>query len=978
MSVIEVAISRGQTAGEFRVDVVRSPAGEASALVALGEEGLLAQRSQLQEIILASALAGQRELSGVEAVVRQVGEELFTALLGSGAIAGRYQASGAVSAERGEELRVVLRIDDPALATLPWEAMYDQSAGSYVCRRNQLVRHIPVTSAPEPLSVEPPLCVLGVISSPHGLPLFDVSKEKEQLEQALAGSANDGLIHLTWAPDATWGGLQEVLLGGTWHVVHFIGHGDLSANRGQGVLALTRENGRTLFVEASQIVDLLRQARPIPRLVLLNSCSGAVASVSDLFSSTATALVRGGIGAVAAMQFQISDRASIAFARGFYSAAAHGRGVDDSVSSGRVAMLGLGAKTLEWIAPVLYLRGRDSRLFRVGTGAAATRGVSTAAYAAGRLESRSLADVSAEFVDRMGRRRTAYPLDMSLAELHRHDLFVPSRVTHYHDRASRAVAHAPLTIASSLSAGQTVLLLGEPGSGKSLTLFAVAVELATGQGYPIPIRAIDLGAFVSSPAWRQAKLRTGKKPTILIDGLDEAASKVDREFAAMLCDVAQHANALITSRAREYEDILAYEIADIGIDQVLYLQPWKLEGEFADYVSRLVAQGLAEASLYEQVASSPELINLVRRPLYARMLTYIGGSGTHVIADTATLYSQYLNKLGQSGDYATRAITHDQSKPAMEIWQAAARYLHLKELSADEIPLQALLSYLERIESNPAVVRRAIESIVDRRIVGGEEVGEYLHYSFYEYLLAREVSEEIIEARTLEDAVRVLRKDLSREVRHLLTGELRRRPDIDLTATLIRLYRDVRTDTALAATDMLAVCNLLLYLTSRTNSRSAEQIASMLADEVETFLLQAGYWALCHIGWPPALELFFDLLERSAEMRDECRGYFLYYYGDLPWGDLPFKDVAPYVSHHRTNRKMLDIFASSEYGQIPPAQRCMDLYTFLDIHLARGEPIARRDGHLIRHIWLDLEASDIATPIRVRMREMVKKTCGSV
>jgi hypothetical protein len=55
----------------------------------------------------------------------------------------------------------------------------------------------------------------------------------------------------------------------------------------------------------------------------------------------------------------------VAFARGFYTAIAHGRGVDDAVSSGRVAILGISDRTLEWITPVLYLRGRDTHLFAI-------------------------------------------------------------------------------------------------------------------------------------------------------------------------------------------------------------------------------------------------------------------------------------------------------------------------------------------------------------------------------------------------------------------------------------------------------------------------------------------------------------------------------------------------------------------------------------------------------------------------------------
>ncbi|HEY1001218.1 MAG TPA: CHAT domain-containing protein [Streptosporangiaceae bacterium] len=367
MTVIEVAIGPGGVRGMFKVEVVASPAGEASATVELDAEALLARRGLLQQAVLASAVSSRRVLPETEQPVREAGQALFAALLGAGEVAGRYRASAAVAAERGEGLRVVLRIDAPALAGLPWEAMFDQAAGVYVCRRDQLVRHVPAASVPAPLRVRPPLRILGVVSSPRGLPPLDVEKEQDQLTRALARPVGQGLAELCWAPSATWADLQDLLLDGEWHVLHFIGHGDFDPGRDEGVLALTREDGRADLVAARRLVDLLRQARPVPRLVVLNSWSGAAAGVSDLFSGTAAALVRGGVSAVAAMQYEISDPAAVAFARGFYAAVARGRGVDDAVSSGRVAILGTGDQTLEWVTPVLYLRGHDTRLFTLPT-----------------------------------------------------------------------------------------------------------------------------------------------------------------------------------------------------------------------------------------------------------------------------------------------------------------------------------------------------------------------------------------------------------------------------------------------------------------------------------------------------------------------------------------------------------------------------------------------------------------------------------
>jgi len=179
----------------------------------------------------------------------------------------------------------------------------------------------------------------------------------------LARPCSDGLIEVHWAAEATWSALQDLLLSDRWHVLHFIGHGDFDLDRDEGGLFLTREDGRPDLVEADRLVDLLREARPMPRLVVLNSCSGATTGVSDLFAGTAAALVRGGVSAVAAMQWPITDNAACAFARGFYTAIAYARGVDEATRSGRIAIAGTHARTLEWVTPVMYLRGPDSHLF---------------------------------------------------------------------------------------------------------------------------------------------------------------------------------------------------------------------------------------------------------------------------------------------------------------------------------------------------------------------------------------------------------------------------------------------------------------------------------------------------------------------------------------------------------------------------------------------------------------------------------------
>ena len=248
MTVIEVAIGPGGVPGMFQVEVVASPAGEASATVELDAESLLARRGLLQQAVLASAVPSRRVLPETEQPVREVGEVLFAGLLGAGEVAGRYRAAAAVAAERGEGLRVVLRIDDPALAGLPWEAMYDQAAGAYVCRQDQLVRHVPVASVPAPLRVGRRCGSWAWSPPPAACPRWTWTRSRTSWPGRWPGPAGQGLAELHWAPSATWADLQDLLLDGEWHVLHFIGHGDFDPGRDEGVLALTREDGRADLV----------------------------------------------------------------------------------------------------------------------------------------------------------------------------------------------------------------------------------------------------------------------------------------------------------------------------------------------------------------------------------------------------------------------------------------------------------------------------------------------------------------------------------------------------------------------------------------------------------------------------------------------------------------------------------------------------------------------------------------------------------
>ncbi|WP_426325557.1 CHAT domain-containing protein [Microbacterium sp. E-13] len=364
-AVIELEIGTGDYSGARTVRVLRASGSEGGRIgFELDVDGLAARRGAVEATVLASSVPTRRVLTPGESEVQQIGAELFDRLF-DGDVGTAYRTSRAVAQAHGESLQLRLRLMDPALAALPWEALYDRSHGTYLCRKESLIRQIAAPESLVPLRVEPPMRILGLIASPRNLPALDVEGERHRLEQALAPHVAAGLAELDWIEDVTWDRLHGRLLSEPCHVLHFVGHSRYEDETDEGVLAFCGPDGRADYVGAAALADLLDEAEPEPRLVVLNSCMSGAGGLNELYSGTAAALVRGGISAVVAMQFTVSDSAALAFARGFYAALAHGRSIDDATRSGRIAILGLGRDTLEWVTPVLYLRGEDTRLFTV-------------------------------------------------------------------------------------------------------------------------------------------------------------------------------------------------------------------------------------------------------------------------------------------------------------------------------------------------------------------------------------------------------------------------------------------------------------------------------------------------------------------------------------------------------------------------------------------------------------------------------------
>lgn len=360
---------------EYEVRVLHSPAGEPRATMTSFfkktelEQGLLALRTAL----LRSADESGRVATcpSEQTSLRELGQVLFKALI-AGDIRVCYERSLDIAEREGKGLRVQLRIVAAEMATLPWEYMYDPDQGVYLGRSSQtpIVRYLELGQAVETVTIRPPLRILGMVANPEGTERLNLQRERRRLEEAVDLLQQRGLLEITWVSGETWEDLKRMIQKGPWHIFHFIGHGGFGATQGEGegYVLLSDEQDKKHPLTATGLADLLtadRQQRP--RLVVLNACKGAQSSEQDIFSSTASILVRRGIPAVAAMQYAITDQAAIEFSKSFYTALISGQPIEAAIAEARLAIYMTGKDSVEWGTPVLYSHARDGVLFRMET-----------------------------------------------------------------------------------------------------------------------------------------------------------------------------------------------------------------------------------------------------------------------------------------------------------------------------------------------------------------------------------------------------------------------------------------------------------------------------------------------------------------------------------------------------------------------------------------------------------------------------------
>jgi hypothetical protein len=350
--------------GGYRTRVVASPVGDAAAdfafpftdkdleilvLKVVGSVGRVRQRVRRIE-------PQERRL------LEDFGGQLFQAAF-SGPVRECLGRSRLAADSKNAGLRIRLRLPGE-LANIPWEYLYDGEHFLSLSPETALVRYLEMPSPVRPFPVSPPLRILAMISAPSDVPELSGDDEWGKLNGALSDLVGQGMVEVDRLEVGTLAALQRPLRLRDYHVLHFVGHGGYDEDAQDGALALEGADRRTRLVSGRDLGVML-QGHHALRLVVLNACEGARSAPDDPFGGVAQALVRQGIPAVIAMQFEISDPAALVFSHSFYQAIADDFPVDVAVAEARRAMFAEGHE-VEWATPVLYLRSPDGRVFTTG------------------------------------------------------------------------------------------------------------------------------------------------------------------------------------------------------------------------------------------------------------------------------------------------------------------------------------------------------------------------------------------------------------------------------------------------------------------------------------------------------------------------------------------------------------------------------------------------------------------------------------
>ena len=298
-------------------------------------------------------------------LLRIFGQGLYE-LLFPGPIHAHLQQTEAAARAHGAKLRLRLRIEHDALASLPLEFLY-RALGGYFFAINPgtvLSRYLNV---PLPMQRatrgDRPLHLLTIIADPTDQVRLPPAEWEAIVRDALKTPLAQKLLTLQVVKRATRREIRDALLEKKPDMVQFVGHGIYE--NGKGSLALVDDkSNQTWLVDDERFASMFLGADDHLGLVSLATCESAKSDSPQGFLGIAPRIVQRGVPAVIAMQYSVFIKTAQIFLEDFYTSLAASKPLDWAVQAARNAISqDLGLDNREFATPVLFMRAKDGRVF---------------------------------------------------------------------------------------------------------------------------------------------------------------------------------------------------------------------------------------------------------------------------------------------------------------------------------------------------------------------------------------------------------------------------------------------------------------------------------------------------------------------------------------------------------------------------------------------------------------------------------------
>jgi DNA polymerase III delta prime subunit len=474
---------------------------------------------------------------------KDIGKTLFEHLFTGNCLSLYHRSIGMLRGSgMGLRIKLIINPEAPslrALSRLPWELMYTEETKDFLNLSVQttFVRYLEVPRPHTPLPFNSPLRILVVISDPKFVAPLDLEAEKRVIRQSW-GNRND--VQVDFMEHATRAKLQHQLEEKDYHGLHFMGHGDFDPKTGEGVLLIEKEDGTPEIISGTTLGMFLQDETKL-RVVFLNACKTAQNSADkdqDPFAGVASSIVMAGIPAVVAMQFPISDTAAVDFATKFYNMLPEGLPIDYIVAEARKSISNNQLDNMEWATPVLFMRSPDGMIFEP------TRKLNPISEDQQHILARLSGKVRKFWID--GKLDEDVPTKPPIVLTKE---FVPDAVKQswegvvdLPELADKRVPEWKSISSLFDELDQSLLILGNPGYGKSVSLLLLAQELLRrhekNPAHPVPVVLFlstwpqgfsSLEEWIENEVAQKYKMSASKcaewlktgRLTLMLDGLDE-------------------------------------------------------------------------------------------------------------------------------------------------------------------------------------------------------------------------------------------------------------------------------------------------------------------------------------------------------------------------------------------------------------------------------------------------------------------------